>query len=560
MARAVIGHARFDLLRASFNKYIRNTTTKICPQIFHFVRFKRRWLNQEIVYPAMIVFVLLQKKQEQAGIVLQQLKRNKMKKLLFAATTFLLSLASEAQWQIQNPGFTKDTVGFYEMSLPDKNTVWAVCYDGKNGLLSPNPVLSFTRTTDGGNTWTPGYVGTDKSLRFSNITAIDGQEAWVAMHKRDYSTLPTLQYVGFGKGGGIFHTTDGGVNWEHVFPGELFDANSTPEFIYFKDKNHGIAVGDPNQGYWEIYLTNNKGKKWKRVRTENIPAPVQNERGWISGYAAIGDTLWFGTTKGRMYKSIDFGKTWSVTTMTSLPSTEVNEIAFLDDGRTGVAHLRNNTIFRTYVFSTTDGGLTWTNYNQPANWKNSRVTAVPGTNAFVSTSTHNLAVFTGSSVSYDAGKTWAQIDQTAQKAVCRFYDATTGYAGGFHISGHPFFGNKGIFKSQIVFQTTLSKGNNLIAGIAKQPTIDELAITNETGLKVFPTPAKNMINVVIPDEFVNAETVLSMLTPDGKTVITRRPSAVKLLQVNVSHLPSGLYTIRLTSKNKILSRQVSIVK
>ncbi|RYZ26975.1 MAG: hypothetical protein EOO10_14065 [Chitinophagaceae bacterium] len=35
----------------------------------------------------------------------------------------------------QNPGFTQDTVGFYKISLPNKNTVWAVCYDGKGGRL-----------------------------------------------------------------------------------------------------------------------------------------------------------------------------------------------------------------------------------------------------------------------------------------------------------------------------------------------------------------------------------------------------------------------------------------
>ena len=166
------------------------------------------------------------------------------KYVLSAVATFLLFTA-HAQWRIQNPGFTSDTVGFYEMSLPDKNTVWAVCYDGKGGLLSGNPTLSFTRTIDGGNTWIPGQVGSDKTLRFSNITAIDGQEAWVAMHKIG-SFVPFYGF-GFDKGGGgIFHTIDEGLTWEHTAPGELFDNNSVPRFVHFKDKNHGIAVGDPN--------------------------------------------------------------------------------------------------------------------------------------------------------------------------------------------------------------------------------------------------------------------------------------------------------------------------
>src|SRR4028118_446490 len=100
----------------------------------------------------------------------------------------LLIFTAGAQWIPQNAGFTNDTLGFYEMSLPDKNTAWAVCYDGKPpGLFSSRSILDFTRTTDGGNTWTAGKVGNDKTLRFSNISAINGQEAWVAMHKIDFS-------------------------------------------------------------------------------------------------------------------------------------------------------------------------------------------------------------------------------------------------------------------------------------------------------------------------------------------------------------------------------------
>jgi len=427
-----------------------------------------------------------------------------MKRKLLTAIAFLVMLTANAQWLVQNPGFTKDSVGFYEMSLPDKNTVWAVCYDAKQGLLSGNPVLSFTRTTNGGNTWKPGYVGND-------------------MHKMDYSTIPTLGYVGFGKGGGIFHTKDKGVTWKHTDQGKLFDNNSTPQFVYFKDKNHGIAVGDPKQGYWEIYLTDNKGKKWKRVPAGKLPPPLANERGWISGYAAIGNTIWFGTTAGRMYKSRDFGKTWKVHTVTLMTGTEVNEIAFLDDKQTGVAHLRNNSISRTYVFSTTDGGLTWTNYFQPANWKNSRVTAVPGTNAFVSTSTHGNPLFTGSSVSYDAGQTWTHIDQTAQKAVCRFYDAKTGYAGGFHLSGHPFLGTRGLFKSEIVFQLP-------------------------------------PCNIILEDEMVSRTTVISLINSDGKVVQTRSSMGLQTIRLDVASLVPGYYIVRIVSGSTMISKSITIVR
>jgi photosystem II stability/assembly factor-like uncharacterized protein len=467
-----------------------------------------------------------------------------MKKLLLSAVTILLIFTAKGQWLNQNAGFTNDSLGFYEMSLPDKNTAWAVCYDGKGGLFSGRAVLDFTRTTNGGNTWTPGKVGTDRTLRFSNISAIDGQEAWVAMHKIDFST-----------GGGVFHTTDGGVTWEHANPGELFDNNSSPEFIYFKDKNKGIAVGDPKDGYFEVYTTTNKGKKWKRVPQEDLPAPLANEAGWISGYAAIGNTIWFGTSAGRMYKSTNFGKDWTVHTVDPVPGTYVNEIAFLDDGLHGVAHLRGRN--RTFVFSTSDGGLTWTNYFQPANWKNSRVTAVPGTNAFVSTSVHPNPLFTGSAVSYDAGKTWTDIERDAQKAVCRFFDANTGYAGGFFQTGPPFTG--GIYKSQIVFQSPGHNNRSVENNNSKYGTVvQEEKIAKDNLVKVYPTPANDVINISLAEALARTASSISIIGFDGKIIETKRTKASGLIQLNVSNLAPGMYVLCIESAGQTINQTITI--
>jgi len=466
---------------------------------------------------------------------------------------------AKAQWLVQNPGFTADTVNIYELSLPDKNTAWGVAFDWNGGLLGNRPTLSFTRTIDAGNTWIPGKMGSDKTLRFSNISAIDGQEAWVAMHK--IGPVPGNYNVGpqgsVDFGGGIYHTIDGGVNWQHTDPGELFNENSVPRFVHFKDKNHGIAVGDPNDGYFEIYLTNNKGKKWKRVAQHKIPAPLAGEHAWLSGYAVVGNTIWFGTDLGRMYKSEDFGKTWTVIMVEPTPGTLIHEIAFLDDGLTGVAHLRHPATFRVFVYSTLDGGLTWTNYFQPANWKNSRMTAVPGTNAFVSTSVSQTQAFTGSSVSYDAGKTWAHIDQTGSKAACRFFDANTGYAGGLHVTGHPTFGNRGIFKSQIVFETPPSQANH--KGIAKSAIQPEKNITDAL-VKVYPTPANNVVAIELPDALANAVNVISIISADGKVVDTRRSKASNLIRVDVSKLTPGMYIVRIQSNTQTINKTITITR
>ncbi|MBC7948554.1 MAG: T9SS type A sorting domain-containing protein [Chitinophagaceae bacterium] len=468
-----------------------------------------------------------------------------MKKILLFAVGAFWIFTTKAQWEVQNHGFTNDSVGFYEISLPDKNTAWAVCYDGWNGLLSGKPILDFTRTVDGGNTWITGKMGSDRTLRFSNISAIDGQEAWVAMHK--IGPIPGNLFLSFGKGGGVFHTRDAGITWEQSNPGELFDGNSVPRFVHFKDKNHGVAMGDPNGGYFEVYTTNNKGKKWKRVRQEDLPAPLDNEVGWISGHSVIGNTIWFGTSAGRMYKSIDFGKSWTVHVVDPLPGTYVNEIAFLDDGLRGVAHLRGRG--RTFVFSTSDGGLTWTNYFQPPNWKNSRMTAVPGTNAFVSTALHGNPIFQGSAVSYDVGLTWTDIEQDADKAACRFFDANTGYAGGLYVTGHPIFGVGGLYKSEIVFELPSQENRSRPAA--------QTVHGNEM-VRLYPVPANDVINVTLQDGFGNS--VISILTAEGRVVESTRSSGARTVQLDVSKLPVGLYIVRIANETKTINKPISIVR
>jgi hypothetical protein len=462
-----------------------------------------------------------------------------MMKILLSAAAILLLFTAQAQWQSQNAGFTNDTLGFYEMSLPNKNTAWAVCYDGKAGLNNGRFVLDFTRTTDGGNTWIPGKMGNDHSLQFSNISAISETEAWVAMNKR------------FVTGGGLYHTTDGGVTWEQAGVGEIFDENSFPDFVYFKDKNHGIAMGDPNGGYFEVYTTSNKGKKWKRVSQADLPAALPNEFGWISGYAAVGNTIWFGTSAGRIYKSENFGKDWTVHTVDPAGKF-VMEIAFNDDGLHGVAHLRSGS--QTFLYSTADGGVNWTSLGQPAFWKNSRITSVPGTHAFVSTSVNN-PTFRGSAVSYDNGVSWTEIERTTSKAVARFYDAQTGYAGGFFITGPPFSG--GIFKSQIVFQVPPSGDRHgSIAGSEMQKE----NITADAQVKVYPTPANDIVNIILPDALLNQVSIISLLSIDGKLMETRRSITSNSIQINVSKLTPGMYIIRVATNNQTINKLITIAR
>ncbi|HEX9980123.1 MAG TPA: T9SS type A sorting domain-containing protein [Flavobacterium sp.] len=424
---------------------------------------------------------------------------------------FLCAATAKAQWAEQNAGFTGKTLGFYEISIVNENVVWAICYDGVNGLGSSTPILEFTRTTNGGATWTPGLVGNDTSLAFSNICALSDTEAWVAMHKIDFST-----------GGGLFHTTDGGATWQQSNPGVVFNNGSFPNFVYFKDALHGIAGGDANGGYFEIYTTSDGGINWTRTPQANIPEPLSGgQYGWFDGYAAVGDTVWFGTNLGQMYKSTDFGQTWTVNTVDPAMST-VYEIAFNDDGLHGLTNIRtpNNTVI---LFSTTDGGVTWTQMAPHPNWKRSRVTSVPGTSIFVSTSV--IYPNRGSSYTTDNGATWIIIDSSIQKAACRFLNSTTGWAGGYFNDINP---NAPMSGGLWKFDNTVPLG----------------IVDNEvTAFYISPNPVADVLNISVGSDlplddfrFYNSvgALVMEVSNSNGESI-------------DVSGLSSGVYLIK--SKN-----------
>ncbi|MGB8190426.1 MAG: T9SS type A sorting domain-containing protein, partial [Chitinophagaceae bacterium] len=365
----------------------------------------------------------------------------------------------------------------------------------------------------------------------------------VAMNKR---------YV---TGGGLYHTTDGGVNWEKSNADEIFDENSYPNFVHFKDKNHGVAQGDPNGGYFEVYTTDNKGKKWKRVPQKNLPAPLPNEYGWLSGFYAVDKTIWFGTSAGRMYKSTNFGKDW--TAYVVAPASKfVMEIAFNDDKLHGVTHVRDN--FGTYLYQTSDGGVTWTNLGSPANWKSSRITAVPGTNALISTGINGNPAFRGSAISYDNGTTWTELERSVQRTVSRFYDAETGYACAAFITGPPLRG--GIWKSAIVFELPANnkKGPHEEKTVSvKQPSVE---VKSDDLVKVYPTPARDVISILLQDPLAITNKTISIISMDGRVMLSTQQGGSNLVRLNVSKLPAGVYTVRITTNAQTINKVITIVR
>ncbi len=340
-----------------------------------------------------------------------------MKKLFTLIALVAISYTSMAQWLPQASGFTAASRGIKYLHAVDDQVVWATAYDGSGGTAV---IQEFTRTVNGGELWVPGVVNNATGLEFAMIFGIDANTAYAAMYKTS-GTNPQ----------GIYITTNGGATWSHQATALFNNAASFTNVVHFFDANNGFAQGDPIGGEFELYTTTNGGTTWTAVPGANIPNPVSGEWGIVGYYSAVGDNIWFGTNKGRVFRSSDKGLTWDVST-TSLGATFV-DVEFANELH-GLAQDKGASSTGTFA-ETFDGGVTWANISASGPTLSNDFTYVPGTEmTFVATGAATGA--TGVAFTYDGGHNWEYFPDTeaTQFLATDFVDTETGWAGGFSVS------------------------------------------------------------------------------------------------------------------------------
>lgn len=440
-----------------------------------------------------------------------------MKKILLSFSLLILGFSSNAQsWNAQATGFDFLSRGLSEIHIVNSSTVWALAYDG---LDAENVIQEFTMTTDGGNTWTPGTINVgDPALSINNIAPISATTAWVS------ALTPTV-----GNNGVIYKTTDGGVSWEQQNAGAFNAASSFINGVHFFDANNGVSFGDPVGGEFEIYTTSDGGETWTLVPGANIPNPLGSgasiEYGYNGGNAAIGNTIWLVTSKGRILKSSNMGLNWTVS---QAPLTDFAGTA--QSGRLTMSSLNNGCLLKTagttYTFyKTTDGGATW-DAGTPFTGAYRVLTYVPGTTTLVATSAGTPS---GSAYSSDNGTTWIPIDSGEQRGTVTFLDGSTGWCAGFNED--PFTG--GVFK----FSGTLSNND-----------------FNTSKFRVYPNPATSFVN--LQTEGLDSYT-LKVTDLSGKVMVTREFNGVENT-LDISNYAAGVYFFEINSASK--SETIKIIK
>lgn len=358
-----------------------------------------------------------------------------MKKQLL---TFIVALAfgnviaqqiASPQWSIsQNAAFTQTAAGIRFIDAVDNNVVWAIGYDGS----APNRRYNwFSRTTNGGNSWTTGNVYPDTNTYvLANLEGIDANTAWVSAYLKAGSHQ-----------GAIHKTTNGGATWINMTaPGMFTNTAAFTDFVTFENSQVGITVGDPVNNVYEIWRTTNGGLSWTPIPAANIPPPSSpNEFAIVDLYYRLGSNIWFGTNEGRIFRSVDGGLNWTVA-QAAAPGATITEIAFTS-ANNGVLYAFNGGM---ELWNTTNGGNTWTQITPvPANLGLNDVRGIPGTNQLVSFGAgagNNIV-----SYSNNNGLTWVDYgSQNIQYLTGDFANNISGWAGSFSDLTNPAVG--GVWK------------------------------------------------------------------------------------------------------------------
>ena len=370
------------------------------------------------------------------------------------------------EWIEQVSGFTTASVGVNHISIVDSNIVWATGYDGGGGGAN---LQLFTKTSDGGTSWTPGTVNMQNTaLGLSMIHGLDNSTAWAVGYPNAAGQI-----------GGIWKTVDGGATWTRQNTAVFNNAASFANVVHFWNANEGFCQGDPINGEFELYTTTDGGTTWTAVPGSNIPNPQNaNEFGYVRQIEVVGDNVWFTTSTGRMYHSTDKGYNWVVYN-TPVPdfggavtSTSTGNFSF--SSATEGMIIDNNGV----VYRTSNSGANWTTVTPSGPIFTQGLCFIEGTTTAFSTGG-------GSSYTQDGGTTWSLID-TEQHLYVDFLDLNTGWSGWFNVDAT----TGGMWKWAELIETT---------GIDEVEAVDFL---------LYPNPTSGQLNVAIEDKFIGRHFVV----------------------------------------------------
>lgn len=449
--------------------------------------------------------------------------------LMMALVAVTLSVSAQQAWHIQNAAFTVASRGINEFAIVDSNVVWATAYDGSGGNAT---IRNYTRTKDGGATWKSANLaatGLTATFGLANIVPVDYDTAYASV----YPTTATAAAQG------VYKTTNGGTTWAKVSTGAFTNnASSFINVVHFFDAKNGIAMGDPEAGYFEMYTTANAGATWTRVAQANVPVtPLAGEYGTVGYYVAIDSVILYPTNFGRMLVSKDMGYTWALgtTPLSGVANTAIPSITAKNKNEM-MAVINNTDSASSTLMFTLDGGLSWNSTGIDTAGDLiyfSNIAFVPGTaNTYFLTAANATTGAVGSAYSEDGGLTWTNIDQV-QHTACNFADINNGWSGGF-------------------WSTTTGGGIFKWGSVRVASGVNNNKVEN---FQVYPNPSNGTFYVRAN---VKGASSIKVMDVTGRVVFTKEYATQTLLNTSfdLSNQAQGVYMVEVREGNNVSVQKI----
>jgi photosystem II stability/assembly factor-like uncharacterized protein len=231
-------------------------------------------------------------------------------------------------WEIDSIAFAYNWISPTDVDFLNSKTGYIL---GSNGYL--------IKTTDYAKSWSQSVIEKDSSgVMTSTMSFINDSTGYI------YGTWNVLNGDFYGI---LYKTIDGGNHWTKQYYDSAYHLYS----MKFFDSKHGIAMNWVNSGSY-IMTTANGGLTWETANLNLDPS--------FRGLYYLGETCYATGTNQKIFKSVDYGYSWSTINAPKTSSNFLSGFYFIDE-KTGFVDCVDK------KYKTTDGGNTWHEINFPFN-------------------------------------------------------------------------------------------------------------------------------------------------------------------------------------------------
>ncbi len=432
----------------------------------------------------------------------------------------------QAQWMDLGSGVPTEERRFFSLSAPNEETIWALPIHTQNESSG-----ELAKSVDGGSTWNYFFLTNDTMGAYfpRQVLAIDASTAWVLMNSAPIQ-----------KNSLILKTTNGGSSWLPIIADYIQDGYAITA-LHFFDSEEGLAFGSPGEGTTadsiRIYKTTDGGAHWTLKEGASLPNPADGV--WVySGnhsYAAVGDSLWFGTRSGRVFRTVNRGESWEgfetgISGSGYFPG--VSAVGF-EDANHGLAV----TYIPTRAAITDDGGVTWTEVDVPDWVTGGSVESIPGMEGtyLITGGYQNSSKML---LTKDRGSSWVQVDYSRPVLCTEFLSPTVGFGG----SVVDLDAGQGILK-------WTGDWNNPLA-------INDI---EESPIRLYPNPVENLLTIDL-GEFGEGDYSVEIRSVLGQLCGFYSSRSLRKMEIETKDLVSGFYYLVVYGESHRKVGAVSFVK